>query len=73
MQQLFLSEEELLQQLFLSEEELFLNNVISLAPWSTKKAIIFVASILMAIQRGHSLISRECHKTLINMERKGIL
>ena len=42
----------------------------SVAPCSTKKVIIFVALFLMAILRGHLLISKEFYKTMINMRRK---
>ena len=43
------------------------------APCSTRNLTISVDFDLIAILRGHSLISREFHKTMINMKRKIIL
>ena len=48
----------------------FLGGNTSVAPCSTKKLIIFVALFIMAILRGHLLISKEFHKPMINMKRK---
>ena len=42
------------------------------APWSTRNWTISIDFVLMAILRGHSLISKEYHKTIINMKIKGI-
>ena len=42
------------------------------APCSTKNVTISIEFILMAILRGHSLIYRELHITMINMKRKRI-
>ena len=40
------------------------------APCSTKNVTISIEFILMAILRGHSLIYRELHITMINIAKK---
>ena len=42
------------------------------APCSTRNLTISMELDLIAILRGHSLISKECNKTIINMKRKRI-
>ena len=44
--------------------------VLTSAPCSTKNLAISVEFALTAKLRGHSLILREFHKTMINMKRK---
>ena len=43
------------------------------APCSTKNLTISIEFALIAMLRGHSIISREFHKAMINAKRKRIL
>ena len=43
------------------------------APCLTKNLIILIEFALIAILRGHPLISREFHNKMINMKRKRLL